>query len=251
MEREVLLRSRELAVAIGELREANAKLAELDVAKTVFFNNISHEFRTPLTLMIGPLEDALGGSGLDTTARQSLDLVHRNSLRLLKLVNALLDFSRLEAGRMDATYVSTDLAAYTADVASAYRAAIEEAGLKLIVSARSTLSKSTYEVLSFIASNPAQDSQNKNRRLEKLLAIERFYAEQKDVRGFGGGEVVGGDSDAELAGKSFGAGFMRDRGNDPVSGEEAALEEGLQKNAAHLAGAEYGDAQRCGVGGLR
>src|SRR5580698_2883270 len=101
MEREVIQRSHELAAALREVRDANAKLAELDSAKTAFFSNISHEFRTPLTLMIGPLEEVLGRTDLDVVTREPLLLAHRNSLRLLKLVNALLDFSKLEAGGLD------------------------------------------------------------------------------------------------------------------------------------------------------
>src|ERR1700722_14707053 len=102
MEREVLSRSHELAAAIGELREANAKLAELDEAKTAFFSNISHEFRTPLPLMLGPLEDELTDMGPASSAahRERIETAHRHGLRLLRLVNALLDFSRIEAGRL-------------------------------------------------------------------------------------------------------------------------------------------------------
>ena len=133
MEREVLQRSRELAAALREVRQANAKLAELDTAKSAFFSNISHEFRTPLTLMIGPLEEVLDRSSLDAATRESLDLAHRNSLRLLKLVNALLDFSKLETGRIEASYEKTDLASYTTDIASAFRSAIEKAGLQFNV----------------------------------------------------------------------------------------------------------------------
>ena len=102
-------------------------LAELDRAKTVFFSNVSHEFRTPLTLMIGPTEDALA-SPSRALEGASLETVYRNELRLLKLVNALLDFSRLEAGRMQAAYEVVDLAAFTADIASGFRSAIERAG---------------------------------------------------------------------------------------------------------------------------
>jgi PAS domain S-box-containing protein len=105
-------------------------LAELDRAKTTFFTNVSHELRTPLTLILGPLEDELRerGGGSDR-----LELAHRNSLRLLKLVNSLLDFSRLEAGRVEASFVPTDLAAFTAELASVFRSSVERAGVRLIV----------------------------------------------------------------------------------------------------------------------
>jgi signal transduction histidine kinase len=107
-------------------------LEELDRAKTVFFSNVSHEFRTPLTLMLGPTEEAL--SLPDRALRgEDLQTVHRNSLRLLKLVNTLLDFSRIEAGRIEAVYEPTDLSSLTIDLASSFRSAIEKAGLKLIV----------------------------------------------------------------------------------------------------------------------
>jgi len=103
------------------------ELAELDRAKTTFFNNISHEFRTPLTLLLGPVEESLA-SRVPPSA-ESLDLVHRNALRLQRLVNALLEFSRLEAGRADATFRPTDLAQLTRDLAASFRSAFERAGL--------------------------------------------------------------------------------------------------------------------------
>ena len=107
-------------------------LAELDLAKTAFFSNVSHEFRTPLTLMLGPIEDALAGP-LEGDQRARLEVAHRNALRLLKLVNSLLDFSRIEAGRLKARFEPTDLAALTADLASSFRSACERAGLDLRV----------------------------------------------------------------------------------------------------------------------
>ena len=116
----------------SERRRAEA-LAELDRAKTTFFSNVSHEFRTPLTLMLGPLEDALTGGRLTAEDRERIEVAHRSGLRLLKLVNALLDFSRIEAGRLQAVYQETDLAAATADLASVFRSAIERAGLRLLV----------------------------------------------------------------------------------------------------------------------
>jgi signal transduction histidine kinase len=116
-----------------EKKRAEA-LAELDRAKTAFFSNVSHEFRTPLTLMLGPIEDLLShGTELSAAARTQLEVVHRNGLRLLRLVNTLLDFSRIEAGRVGAAYQATDLAALTAELASVFRAAVERAGLRLIV----------------------------------------------------------------------------------------------------------------------
>ncbi|WNM64112.1 response regulator [Candidatus Nitrospira neomarina] len=118
-----------------EERKRAEALAELDRAKTAFFSNVSHEFRTPLTLMLGPLEDALGNvhGVLPSEAANAVGIAHRNSLRLLKLVNTLLDFSRIEAGRIQANYEPTDLAALTADLASVFRSAVERAGLRLIV----------------------------------------------------------------------------------------------------------------------
>ncbi len=114
-----------------ERRRAEA-LAELDRAKTTFFTNISHEFRTPLTLMLGPLEDMLDRKNGDIAeaGRRQLETVHRNGLRLLRLVNALLDFSRLEAGRIQAVYRPVDLSSRTADLASVFRSAMEKAGLE-------------------------------------------------------------------------------------------------------------------------
>ena len=117
-----------------EERARIESLAQLDRAKTAFFSNISHEFRTPLTLMLGPLEETLAGdSGLPAEDRERLEATHRNAVRLLKLVNTLLDFSRLEAGRLEASFQPTDLAELTAELAAVFRSAIEGAGLTFSV----------------------------------------------------------------------------------------------------------------------
>ena len=109
-------------------------LAALDHAKTLFFSNVSHEFRTPLTLMLGPIDELLQQpERLDTTQQAHLALLRRNALRLHKLVNALLDFSRIEAGRVQAQFQPTDLAVLTVDLASAFRSAVERAGMQLHV----------------------------------------------------------------------------------------------------------------------
>lgn len=112
-------------------------LAELDRAKTDFFSNVSHEFRTPLTLIMGPVDelrrDADPGPVDPSRLRTELEVVHRNGLRLGKLVNSLLDYSRLQAGRIDARFVPVDLARLTAELAGAFRSAIESAGIGFVV----------------------------------------------------------------------------------------------------------------------
>jgi PAS domain S-box-containing protein len=115
----------------AERRRAEA-LAEIDRAKTAFFGNVSHEFRTPLTLLLGPLEDAVVSLG-PGPVRDALEVAQRNAGRLLKLVNTLLDFTRIEAGRIEAVYEPLDLPAFTAELASLFRSAIERAGLRLEV----------------------------------------------------------------------------------------------------------------------
>jgi signal transduction histidine kinase/CheY-like chemotaxis protein len=114
-----------------EKRRADT-LAEIDRAKTVFFSNISHEFRTPITLMLGPVEELLASESAagSEESRRLLSVVHRNGLRLQKMVNGLLDFSRLEAGRIQANFEPTDLARLTRDLASGFRSTIERGGLK-------------------------------------------------------------------------------------------------------------------------
>jgi PAS domain S-box-containing protein len=125
-----------IAAAIASARGYQAQqrraeeLAELDRAKTTFFSNISHEFRTPLTLIMGPLDELRGRFALtDPQVREELDVIHRNGLRLGKLVNSLLDFSRIEAGRMQARFEPVDLSTVTAELASVFRSAVEKASL--------------------------------------------------------------------------------------------------------------------------
>ncbi|RZM23330.1 MAG: response regulator, partial [Pedobacter sp.] len=115
-----------------EQKRAEA-LAAIDRSKTAFFSNVSHEFRTPLTLMLGPLEELLQQRDLTLQAKQNVEATHRNALRLLKLVNNLLDYSRVEAGRVQALYQPVDLAEMTIDLASSFRSIIEKAGMELHV----------------------------------------------------------------------------------------------------------------------
>lgn len=110
-------------------------LEELDRAKTLFFTNISHEFRTPLMLMLGPLEELMNRGTTEWSGAEGakVEVTHRNALRLLKLVNTLLDFSRMEDGRGHARFVKTDMASYTQNLASNFRSVIEKAELEFEV----------------------------------------------------------------------------------------------------------------------
>ncbi|MDZ8054774.1 MAG: ATP-binding protein [Aulosira sp. ZfuCHP01] len=136
---ELVAQQIESSIATAQSYEQERKraeaLAELDRAKTAFFNNISHEFRTPLMLILNPLEQVIAQTqgSLQPEQREQLAIVQRNAMRLQKLVNTLLDFSRIEAGRIQAVYEPTDLAAFTAELVSVFRSAIETAGLQLIV----------------------------------------------------------------------------------------------------------------------
>ncbi|WP_395714306.1 response regulator [Reyranella sp.] len=128
----------QLAAAVAradEYERAAARaeaLAEIDRAKTTFFSNVSHEFRTPLTLMLGPLEEAMMHD-LPPQQHERIEIAHRNAMRLLRLVNTLLDFARIEARRFKSNFQPTDLAALTADLASSFRSATTRAGLRLVV----------------------------------------------------------------------------------------------------------------------
>ncbi|MDR3712721.1 MAG: ATP-binding protein [Puia sp.] len=123
-------------ITTGRLEQERLRieeLAALDRAKTVFFSNISHEFRTPLTLILGPVRDTLEDAEVTERTRSRMEVAYRNSLRLSKLVNNLLDFSRIEAGRMQAAFEPADLAVLTKDLASSFRSAIEKTGITLVV----------------------------------------------------------------------------------------------------------------------
>ncbi|HEX8060717.1 MAG TPA: histidine kinase dimerization/phospho-acceptor domain-containing protein [Cyclobacteriaceae bacterium] len=104
-------------------------------AKTDFFNDVSSEFRTPLTLLLGPLNDVIksGKSMLHPEDVKRLQLSYRGAIRVQKLANTLMDFATIEAGKVEAFYQPTDFTKLTLDLVSHFRSAIESAGLKLIL----------------------------------------------------------------------------------------------------------------------
>ncbi|HLJ86791.1 MAG TPA: ATP-binding protein [Candidatus Angelobacter sp.] len=112
-------------------------LTELNREKTEFFGNISHEFRTPLGLVLGPVENVLDKFWEHQLPSQAdfegLEIAHRSAMRMLKLVNRLLDFSQAEAGRLRAQFEPVDLSLVTAELAGHFQFAVERAGLRLIL----------------------------------------------------------------------------------------------------------------------
>ncbi|MGC5333261.1 SpoIIE family protein phosphatase [Micromonospora sp. DT62] len=140
-----------VSTALGDVlayeaqRRRAAALAELDAAKTEFFTDVSHELRTPLTLIAGPVRESLTDrrEPLPAGQRERLELVHRNTGRLRKLVDDMLDFARLEGGRLDPERVETDLPALTVGVAESFAYAMRQAELTYRVDVE-TLPRTAY-----------------------------------------------------------------------------------------------------------
>ncbi len=121
-----------LGVASERAREQSRleALAALDAAKTAFLSNVSHEFRTPLTLLLGPLEDVLGGRS-ERLAPEDLEVMHSSAHRLLRMVNGLLDVARIEADGLLASPEATDLSELTRDLMVPFESAAGRTGLEL------------------------------------------------------------------------------------------------------------------------
>ncbi len=140
-QRETKLKS-EVRARTSELRAANAlmekqadQLRALDRAKSRFFADVSHEFRTPLTMTLGPLRDLRDGrvGSIDDRAREQVTIALRNGRRLHRLTNQLLDLARLEAGFFTVERLPGDLAAYLQTLAGPFVAAAERADISFSV----------------------------------------------------------------------------------------------------------------------
>jgi signal transduction histidine kinase len=123
----------ELDKSKRDLEETNRKLIELDRLKSRFFANISHELRTPLTLLLAPLETLIHrfDRSLDDNAHELLTTMQANGMRLLKLINDLLDLIRLEAGRMDVKSDPLEVSEFLKGLASAVRQVAENKRIQL------------------------------------------------------------------------------------------------------------------------
>ena len=113
---------------LAEERRRREDLVELDAAKSAFFTNLSHELRTPLTLIAGPVQEALAVTD-DPARRRRLELVERNTRRLARMVDAMLDFGRIEAGGLAPRFEDVDVSVLTRGLAESFRPAVERAGL--------------------------------------------------------------------------------------------------------------------------
>lgn len=130
---EIQKSNEELQNLTDELAETNQKLLIHDKLKTEFFTNVSHELRTPLTLILAPLKPIIEGhSGpLPQPVVDTLQTMQNNGHRLLKQINNLLDFAKLEAGKMRLNIQEVDLIAFCKDVIAAMQHAATSRGLKL------------------------------------------------------------------------------------------------------------------------
>jgi signal transduction histidine kinase/DNA-binding NarL/FixJ family response regulator len=105
----------------------------LERAKTAWFQGAAHDLRSPLTLVVGPLGDVLESNDLKPDHRQALVLAQRNVQHIQRLVNALLDFSRIEAGKLTARYVLTDLGRFVDDLTALFRPAVVRRGIEYTI----------------------------------------------------------------------------------------------------------------------
>jgi signal transduction histidine kinase len=115
----------------SELTDALKRLRELDALKSEFFANVSHELRTPLTLILAPLDDRLGHD-VAPVERRLLEGLRRNAQRLLRLIDDLLDLSRIDAGQLRLDLASIDLGAMTRQLKAVFASAAEARGLSLV-----------------------------------------------------------------------------------------------------------------------
>lgn len=108
------------------------KLQELDAVKSNFFANISHEFRTPLTLIKGPVQEQLAHESLSDSNRAHLQMINRNADRLLSLVDQLLDLSKLESGSLKLNIESASLSSFAKVVVAPFQYLAEQKGIEFI-----------------------------------------------------------------------------------------------------------------------
>jgi signal transduction histidine kinase/AraC-like DNA-binding protein/CheY-like chemotaxis protein/cellobiose-specific phosphotransferase system component IIB len=126
----------EISLQRNQLIEMTAKAKEATDAKFNFFTNISHEFRTPLTLILGPLEDSLSSPKLHFTIRHNLELVQKNALRLLRLINQLMDFRKIEENKMKLVVSENNISDFVMEIANAFQEVARRKSISFNITSR-------------------------------------------------------------------------------------------------------------------
>ena len=119
--RRLAAKNEEILLQRNQLIEMTVKANQAAEAKFNFFTNISHEFRTPLTLILGPLEDALSSPKLHFTIKNNLDFIHRNAIRLLRLINQLMDFRKIEGSKMNLKASENNISEFVTEIANTFQ----------------------------------------------------------------------------------------------------------------------------------
>jgi signal transduction histidine kinase/DNA-binding response OmpR family regulator len=126
----------EILLQRNRLIEMTARAKEATEAKFNFFTNISHEFRTPLTLILGPLEDALSSARLHFTIRHNLELVQKNALRLMRLINQLMDFRKIEENKMKLVVSENNITDFVTEIAGFFHEIARRKSITFTISSK-------------------------------------------------------------------------------------------------------------------
>lgn len=129
LENQVRQRTHQIEEKKKKIESQNQKIIEMDKMKTKFFNNISHEFRTPLTLIQGPVEDLMTNARLKKNEHKKLSMISRNAGRLLSLVNQLLDIAKLDSGNMKLKLGNGDILQSLEIIAGSFSSLAETKGI--------------------------------------------------------------------------------------------------------------------------
>ncbi len=130
------VQNKEILDQKNQLEDMTEQAKQATDAKFNFFTNISHEFRTPLTLILGPLEDMLATEKLSYTAKNSLQVVHKNALRLLRLINQLMDFRKMEEQKMKLQVTENDLVGFVQEIADSFQVIAHKKSISFFVNTR-------------------------------------------------------------------------------------------------------------------
>ncbi len=134
----LMVQKDEISSQKNELEKLVKQVKEATDAKFDFFTNISHELRTPLTLIIGPLEDTLTSSKLHFSLKNNLELVQRNSFRLLKIINQLMDFRKIEEGKMEINASTQVLGDFVFEISNEFKDLARKKHISLNINDKTT-----------------------------------------------------------------------------------------------------------------